>query len=447
MTTFETKISALMAKSLGPGDLSHLERLSGGASMESWSFDWNDTGYVLRRAPSAEHMFERPLSHADEADLVIAARNAGVKAPEVIAILQDADDLGTGYVMRRVSGEVAPKSIVSDPPPPLLRELGRELALIHALPKAVLPDEIPRRSAAEAVQETKDKFEDFGGDRPIIALALKWCEDNLPGNAEEVLVHGDFRIGNFIVNRDSDDDAVAAILDWELAHWGDSHEDLAFGCMTVWRFGQLSKPAFGLGELHELFEAYEHAGGTKVDRKRFRFWLVYRTVWWAVGCLQMGVAWRSGSDRTVERVVIGRRVAEQELDLIALLENEAPLAERNRPLPPASSRKEMPVGEPTNSEIVQAVREWITDKIKPFSQGHAKFETVVALNALGIVGRDLDTETQAEDTTLAKSIADGTVTLADPNVLARLRRAALERCAVDSPKYAALEAARAAWND
>jgi hypothetical protein len=160
----------------------------------------------------------------------------------------------------------------------------------------------------------------------------------------------------------------------------------------------------------------------------------------------MGMAWRSGSDRTVERVVIGRRVAEQELDLLALLEDEAPVAERNRPLPPASSGSEEPAGEPTNSEIVQAVREWIADTIKPVLEGHAKFEAVVALNALGIVGRDLDTGSRAEDSTLARRIADGTVTLADPHILARLRRAALEKCTVDSPKYAALEAARAAWN-
>ena len=38
----------------------------------------------------------------------------------------------------------------------------------------------------------------------------------------------------------------------------------------------------------------------------------------------MGAAWRSGADRSVERVVVGRRTAEQELDLLALLESEAP---------------------------------------------------------------------------------------------------------------------------
>ena len=130
-----------------------------------------------------------------------------------------------------------------------------------------------------------------------IALAIRWCEDHLPGAAPPVLVHGDYRMGNVMV----DAEGLAAVLDWELAHRGDAHEDLAFGCMAVWRFGRLDRPAFGLGSLEDYFAAYEAAGGVRVDRERFRFWLVYRTLWWALGCLQMGAAWRSGADRTVER--------------------------------------------------------------------------------------------------------------------------------------------------
>src|SRR3546814_7736788 len=95
----------------------------------------------------------------------------------------------------------------------------------------------------------------------------------------------------------------AAVLDWELAHLGDGHEDLAFGCMTVWRFGQLDRPAFGVGSLEEYFAAYAEAGGAPVDRGRFRFWLVYRTLWWALGCLLMGQAGRSGAGTSDE---IGR---------------------------------------------------------------------------------------------------------------------------------------------
>lgn len=434
-------LAVMMRRLLGDGDLTDLRRLSGGANMESWAFDWGGEGYVLRRAPSAEYMADRPFGHADEAALVRAAHAAGVKAPEVVGVLAEADGMGTGYLMRRVDAEVNPAPILADPPPSLLSDLALELARIHAVPLASIPDAIPLMDTAAALAELKARFIGYGGDRPIIALAIRWCEENLPAPTGSVLVHGDYRMGNIMV----DADGLAAVLDWELAHRGDAHEDLAFGCMAVWRFGRLDHPAFGVGDLEEFFNLYEAAGGVPVDRQRFRFWLVYRTLWWALGCLQMGAAWRSGADRSVERVVVGRRTAEQELDLLALLESEAPAAAREAALPAAHRAPAEAVGEPTNGEIVQAVRDWIDMAIKPHAEGHAKFEAVVAMNALGIVARDLEAGVRAEDADLARALLGGERTLAEPGLLARLRRAALDKCAVDSPKYPPLARARAAW--
>lgn len=446
MTDLAEPLAAFMTRIAGPGALSGLARLSGGANMESWAFDWAGKAYVLRRAPSADYMEGRPYDHAVEAALVRAAHDGGVKAPEVVGVLADGDGMGTGYVMRRVVAEVRPATILAAPPPSLLADLGRELARIHALPRAAIPDGIPVMDTGAALAELKARFLAYGGDRPAIALAIRWCEDHLPAPADPVLVHGDYRMGNVMVDMaEGQAGGLAAVLDWELAHLGDGHEDLAFGCMTVWRFGQLDRPAFGVGSLEDYFAAYQTAGGAPVDRTRFRFWLIYRTLWWALGCLQMGQAWRSGADTTVERVVVGRRAAEQELDLIGLIEAEAPEAERARPLPPSPPAAPAPVGEPTTREMVQAVRDWVESAIKPKAEGHAKFEAVVAMNALGIVTRDLDAGVRAEDRALAAALLAGETNLAEPGLLAGLRRAALDKCAVDSPKYAALARARSQW--
>lgn len=411
--------------------------------MESWAFDYGGDSYVLRRAPSAAFMADRPYGHADEAALVTAAHDAGVRAPEVVGVLADSDAMGTGYVMRRIVAEVNPAKILADPPSSLLADLGRELARIHALPRGVVPAAIPMMDTAAALAELKTRFLSYGGDRPVIALAIRWCEENLPEPAPPVLVHGDYRMGNIMV----DAQGLAGVLDWELAHLGDAHEDLAFGCMTVWRFGQIDRPAFGLGSLEDYFAAYEAAGGVPVDPARFRFWLVYRTLWWALGCLQMGQAWRSGADPTVERVVIGRRTAEQELDLLLLLEEEAPEQARAQPLPPSPSAPSAAAGEPTNREMVQAVRDWLNNTIKPKAEGHGKFEVAVAMNALGIVMRDFDAGVRAEDGILADALLSGERTLAEPGLLARLRRAAIDKCAVDSPKYAALARTAHMWGE
>lgn len=437
-----------MARAVGSGTLSSLTRLSGGASMESWSFDWTGPagtrGHVLRRAPNADYVAGRPFGHEVEAALVGAAHAAGVKAPAVVAVLADGDGLGDGYVMQRVAGEVDPGAILAAPPPSLIADLGRELAHIHALPDAAVPAAVPLLDTAAALAELRARFATYGGDRPVIALAIKWCEDHLPPPvAPPVLVHGDYRMGNILV----DDDGLAAVLDWELAHRGDHHEDLAYGCMTVWRFARPDRPAFGVGPVEEFFAAYAAAGGAPVDPARFRFWLIYRTLWWALGCLGMGAAWRDHVDRSLERVVVARRTAEQELDLLMLLESDAPHAARAGPLPPSAAVLPPAQGEPSPSELVTAVREWLASDIKPAAQGRDRFMVAVAMNALGIAARTLDRPVGYADRALAHSLLTGARTLAEPGLLAWLRRQCLDKLTSDMPKYPALALARRAWGE
>jgi hypothetical protein len=46
---------------------------------------------------------------------------------------------------------------------------------------------------------------------------------------------------------------------------------------------------------------------------------------------------------------------------------------------------------------------------------------------------------------LADALLSGATSLAQPGLIAKLRRAVLDKCAVDSPKYAALARARETW--
>jgi aminoglycoside phosphotransferase (APT) family kinase protein len=419
--------------------LANLARLSGGANMESWSFDWGGAGYVLRRAPTAEMMEGRPFGHDVEAVLVRAAHANGVLAPEIVGELIASDSLGTGYIMRRIEAEANPAAILANPPTKLISDIARELARIHAIPLSVLPA-LPAVETVEALAQLKVRFTDYGGDRPILAFAIKWCEDHLPTPAPPCLVHGDFRMGNIMV----DDAGVAAILDWELAHIGDAHEDLAWGCINAWRFGHIDRPAFGCADLDTYFAAYEAAGGGAVDPDRFRFWLVYRTLWWGLCCLQMADIWRSGMDKSLERLVIGRRTSETEVDLLMLLERDAP---ETQALPitldlPEDARR---MGEPSPAELLEAITAWIAEDIKPKAQGRDRFMAAVALNALGMLSRDAASPAQVHDKALCDDILAGRKTLATTGLLAKLRRDALAKLGVDQPKYASLAKARALW--
>jgi aminoglycoside phosphotransferase (APT) family kinase protein len=421
----------------GEGAIENLARLSGGANMESSSFDWAGQGYVLRRAPSAAMMEGRAFGHDIEAAIVRAAHRAGVLAPEIVGELEPEDRIGTGYIMRRVDGEVRPDKILAAPPTALINDIARELALIHT----IAPDPtLPSTPTAAMVAALKERFISYGGDRPIMALTLAWLDTHIPPPAPPVFLHGDFRMGNLMVGPHG----LAAVLDWELAHIGDAHEDLVWGCVNSWRFGHIDKPAFGISDLAPYWAAYEAHSGTAVDPARFRFWLIFRTLWWGLCCLQMADIWRAGLDPSLERAVIGRRASEAEMDLLQLLESDAPAAEaRAIAAEPQSEPRRQ--GEPSHVELLEAISQWITQDVKPKAQGRDRFSASVALNALGMLIREAASPASEHDRALCDDILAGRKTLATPGLLSTLRRNAIGKLAIDQPKYSALAQARTMW--
>ena len=124
----------------------------------------------------------------------------------------------------------------------------------------------------------------------MFELALRWLRERDPGPSKEVtLVHGDFRHGNLIIGPDG----VRAVLDWELAHFGDPMEDLGWICVNSWRFGEIDKPVGGFGTREDLFAGYEEAG-RKVDPDRVMFWEVMGTLRWGIMCCGMMQRFRNG---------------------------------------------------------------------------------------------------------------------------------------------------------
>ena len=163
--------------------------------------------------------------------------------------------------------------------------------------------------------------------RPVFDYAFRWLEERLPADPPTPrLVHGDFRNGNLII----DENGIAAVLDWEIAHIGDPIEDLGWLCVPSWRFGALDnagasvtatspldQAAGGFGPLDALLDGYGSAGGDPVDPDRLHFWMVLGTLYWGQCCMTFMEDFRRG-DRAVERASIGRRMSEAELDILML---------------------------------------------------------------------------------------------------------------------------------
>jgi aminoglycoside phosphotransferase (APT) family kinase protein len=300
------------------------EKLSGGASQETWRFDIvhpeGNFGAILRRAPKGYGAApSRAAGLNAEAKLMQLAFDAGLPSPRVLHVLTTEDNLGTGFIMQRVDGETIARKILreeefADARPRIAHQLGRVLAGIHSLPDTQLP-ELRRMTAAKELDEFERDYRSLNWPKPVFELALRWLRDNDPGVSTEVtLVHGDFRNGNLVIDRDG----VRAVLDWELAHLGDPMEDLGWVCVNSWRFGEIDKPVGGFGSRDELFAGYE-AAGRRVYPTRVSFWEVMGTLRWGLMCGGMMQRFREGPDHSMERAMIGRRASETEIDLLRLL--------------------------------------------------------------------------------------------------------------------------------
>lgn len=309
----------------GARGVAALQRLSGGASQETWSFEVQAEGrpavpLVLRRA--AEGSAARASGNASlqaEAQLIALAAAAGVPVPRVPLVLQPAMQLGEGYVMQHVAGETLGRRVVAEPRlatarTQLARQCGQALARIHAIDSAALPA-LRSAAAADELAYYEARHRSHARPKPVFELALQWLKARRPEPAARLgLVHGDFRNGNLVV----DESGLCAVLDWEMAHLGDPMQDLGWLCVHSWRFGRDDLPVGGFGARDELFAGYVQAGG-QLRAEAVHYWEVFGTLKWGVICESMAAAYLSGAERNVERAAIGRRASETEIDLLGLL--------------------------------------------------------------------------------------------------------------------------------
>jgi aminoglycoside phosphotransferase (APT) family kinase protein len=303
-----------------PGGLA-LSRIPGGASRETWLIKGKRGQWVLRRDPEGSVSL---VPIGDEFALIKAAREASVPVPQPLLYEPANGRLGTAaMLMSFVDGTSVAPRILRKPEYEAARgaltaQLGEALARIHSIQPAELEGVLPAPGADPAldqIDEWERQLDEIGEPLPAVELGLRWLRANAPEPAEPRLVHGDFRLGNFIV----DERGLAAVIDWELAHLGDPVEDIGWLCIRSWRFGNDSLPAAGVGQKEEFAAAYEAAGGAPVDPGRVRYWEVFGNLKWAVICARQANDHLTGVRRSHELASLGRRICEPEWDMLQLI--------------------------------------------------------------------------------------------------------------------------------
>jgi aminoglycoside phosphotransferase (APT) family kinase protein len=315
-------VSAVLAEQgIDAGEL-RLSRIPGGASRETWLAEGDAGRWVLRRDPKGSVSL---VPMGEEFALVRAAADAGVPVPEPVAFEPDGGRFGSpGMLMAHVEGTSVAPRVLRKPEYERARgalpaQLAESLARIHAIDPGSLDGVLPAATAdpaASQIDEWERQLDEIGEPLPAVELGLRWLRANAPEPAEPRLVHGDFRLGNFIIG----ERGLGAVIDWELAHLGDPAEDIGWLCIRSWRFGNDEMPVAGLGDLDEFAAAYAAAGGEPVDRGRIRYWEAFGNVKWAVICARQASDHLTGVRRSHELASLGRRVCEPEWDLLQLIE-------------------------------------------------------------------------------------------------------------------------------
>ena len=305
-----TELSTMLSQLLDGAEIHDLHRLSGGASRETWRFTAGERAFILQRQRSGDQR-----NMLVEAGVVGAARRGGVPVPELIEARRRDDGMAF-MLLEAIDGETIARKIqrddeYADARPRLVADLGHALAKIHALD----PAGIEGLEATDQLAYYTDVLDSLGQAHPVLELVRNWLVDHRPTSQRTCVVHGDFRLGNVIVGPDG----LRAVIDWELAHLGDPMEDLGWLCVKAWRFGG-RPPVAGLGEYDELFAAYEAAGGATIDPTVVHWWEVLGTWKWAIMCILQASVHLTGTTRSHELAAIGRRVCENEHDLLRSLE-------------------------------------------------------------------------------------------------------------------------------
>lgn len=465
---FEGLLGTIVTREIeGCTGLKSVERLSGGASQETYrlilSTASGDRAVCMRRAPGGgvEQSSEVRIAPglATEAQLMACAREVGVPEPEVYYVLQESDGLGEGFIMEWLEGETLGARIVKIPElerirPKLAYACGEIMARIHSvdLDATGLRDKLEYAPPEYFVTQTWERYKLLETPQPMIDYAGRWLMDNLPTDYESTLVHNDFRNGNFMVTPDG----INAVLDWEIAHIGDPMRDLGWICTNSWRFGRTELPVGGFGEYADLFAGYQAVSGKKVDPAHVKFWEVFGSFWWAVGCLGMAEHYRTGPDKTVERPAIGRRSSECQVDCVNLLiPGPVTLVEPEQ----RSGNLDMPRAD----ELLLSVRDFLREDVMANTTGRTQFLARVASNSLDIVDRELalgprhraqelerlrglcgrDGELGELRWALVNGLRDGTRSLDDPKLIEHLRATVVNQIAIDQPRYSGFRTATA----
>lgn len=259
---------------LGEGDITDVEPVGGGTQNILVTFRRSDRVFVLRRPPlNAPSAGDRTI--AREAQVLRALSGTDTPHPRLAAVCDDRSVIGAAFYLTDWVDGYCPVRELS----PQADSTSVSFAIVDALaalgrvdPRPLMNEGFGRphgwleRQAdrwyrqLQSYQSRPGYSDEALGD---VRMIRGWLESNTPNSWDLGVVHGDFHLGNLIVDRTSP--RVAAIVDWELSTLGDPLLDLGH-LLATWPRPSVPRPPRrrGLEEKpadDELRRRYEEKSG------------------------------------------------------------------------------------------------------------------------------------------------------------------------------------------
>jgi len=316
--------------------VSNVFRIPGGASRETWSFDawWleegrqTSQGFILRRDPPASLLVtDRDI----EFQVMEMAYRGGIPVPRLRWLETEGRWLERPFfIMDRIDGcETSPQVLLTDPSfqearPKIAQQFVAVLAAIHSLDFKAMgaeaflgPAPAPEECAIREIEKWERVIDrDALEPQPVLRAALRWLRRHLPPPAPKVvLVHSDYRVGNFLYDHEGN---IRGVLDWEMAHLGDPIEDVAWACLRPWRWAG-DELVGGIITREEFLCRYEEAMGIRVDPQALHFWELLGNVKLAAIFITGARSLAEGKTREPILAMVARGNPRLELEIMDLM--------------------------------------------------------------------------------------------------------------------------------
>lgn len=275
-------LRAWVEQAAGAG-ITDVQPIGSGASRQTSLVTLADGGEVVARVDSGDGpVAGTPLTLAREADVYHALLPTDVAVPRLLAVHPD----GVALLAERAPGTDGFQDVSDDERRSVAADYGRRLAQLHLLDPAALDLgglSVPEGREPTAVDlelwRSIDDTRSASQSSPSTQLALASLGASVPVTARPSLCHGDAGPGNFL----HEEGSVTALLDWEFAHVGDAHDDLAWVAVR----NQLLGAPLDLGT---VFAAWWSAAERPIELDRLEWFRAFVLTRMLISC-EAALAW------------------------------------------------------------------------------------------------------------------------------------------------------------